>query len=318
MSDSRGFVTSNSRGFARWAALAGLLVLYGAGVVLVAALLSVPLQGVLAGDGADGGPELRRVVHRLAQVLALVALFPLLALTGGSDARAWGLGAAPPRRWLAEAAAGFAAGIASLGLLASLLLSAGLRVPQPGLAIEAGWLAGVVGGALLTAVLVSLVEETWFRGGLHTVAERLCVPLAAIAVTSTIFALLHFVRPAPLPAGAIPGPLDGLRAMAGSLERLADVGMVGSLLALVAAGVCLALARLHTGRIAACIGLHAGWVVVIRVLKKTTHMSADPLRERLVDGYDGVIGWVALAWLAALALGYAWMMRARLSRGTDP
>ena len=56
------------------------------------------------------------------------------------------------------------------------------------------------------------------------------------------------------------------------------------------------------GNIAACIGLHAGWVWVMLVV----HELTQPLRTGplgfLLSRFDGFIGWLVLAWIAALAL----------------
>lgn len=298
----------------RAALLVTMLALYVGGVVLVAGTLSVPLHDLATSAGAHD-LEMRRTLYRFAQLVALLGLVPLLALTGGVSAAAFGFAPGPPRRWLAELGTGFAVGLVTLGALAAVLLATGLRVPRPDVVIEPGWLAGVVASAVMTATLVSSLEETWFRGGLHTLIARVAGPLSAIACVAAIYAALHFVRPPSLAEGAVPGPLDGLDLLARSLGRFGDVQIVGPALALLAVGILLGLARLHTGRIAACIGLHAGWVLVIRVLKKTTHMTADPVRVRLVDGYDGVVGWVALAWFAILAALYAWyVLGARADR----
>lgn len=284
--------------------LAGVLVLYAAGVLLVAGALSVPLLGLLPADAA-ASLGLNRMAYRLAELLALVGLFPLLGLTGGVSAAAWGYAAVPFPRWVGEVAVGLAAGVATLGLFVGVLLATGLRVPRPDLDVDAAWLAGLVASAAGSALLISLVEETWFRGGLHTLCARLVRPFTAVLVCSAIYAVLHFFRPPELPEGAVPTPLDGLRLLGLAPARLAEPGVVGPLLTLFAVGVVLGLVRERTGRIAICIGLHAGWVIVIKVTKDLTFLTTDRSLLRLVDGYDGVIGWAALPWFAGLAFAYA-------------
>ncbi len=284
-------------------ALAGLLALYVAGVLIAAGVLSVPLHRALVDAGVDA--ELRRTVYRLAQLIALLGLVPLLALTGSVDRQAFGFARGAPRRWLVELGAGFAAGVAILGVLAVVLVAAGIRTLREEIVIDPGWLAGAVLSGLVTAVFVSLLEETWFRGGLHTVCRRLAGPWGAIGCVAAIYAVLHFVRPPSLPEGAIPGPFDGLGLLARSASRFDDPAIFAPLLALLAIGTIFGLVRERTGRIAACMGLHAGLVLVIRVLKKMTRVSSDPSLARLAEGYDGVVGWIALVWFAALAVLYA-------------
>ena len=71
---------------------------------------------------------------------------------------------------------------------------------------------------------------------------------------------------------------------------------IDAFLCLVAVGVLLGMARVYTGNIAASIGLHAGWVAVIYVVKETSKREMDsPLRWMLSDA-DGFVGWMVLAW----------------------
>ncbi len=74
--------------------------------------------------------------------------------------------------------------------------------------------------------------------------------------------------------------------------------------ALTLAGVFLALVRERTGHIGWCIGLHAGWVFVIQVTRYLTVGNDASPYAFLTGGYDGVIGWLAVGWIGALAVGY--------------
>ena len=66
----------------------------------------------------------------------------------------------------------------------------------------------------------------------------------------------------------------------------------------------LALVRLRTGAIAACIGLHAAGVCTIFILRDTTVVNSDAKLAAIVGAYDGVIGWAAFAWFAAIVVAY--------------
>mgnify|MGYP003693691249 CR=1 FL=1 len=83
--------------------------------------------------------------------------------------------------------------------------------------------------------------------------------------------------------------------------------IVDSFLCLTAVGVLLGIVRALTGNIAACIGLHAGWVMVICVLRQITipnpgfsgGLDAGQLRRlHRLDGagVDPVIGWILYLW----------------------
>jgi hypothetical protein len=74
-------------------------------------------------------------------------------------------------------------------------------------------------------------------------------------------------------------------------------------LCLMAVGAVLAIVRAANRNIAACIGLHAGWVWVILVV----HEMSRPLRTAslsfLLSSFDGFVGWFVLAWTILMGFG---------------
>ncbi len=68
--------------------------------------------------------------------------------------------------------------------------------------------------------------------------------------------------------------------LAGMLADFANLGdILDAFLCLAAVGVLLGMVRALTGNIAACIGLHAGWVAVIYVVRETSNVARpDPWR----------------------------------------
>ena len=82
--------------------------------------------------------------------------------------------------------------------------------------------------------------------------------------------------------------------LAGTLASFAHpLGILDAFLCLVGVGVLLGMVRTLTGNIAACIGLHAGWVAMIFVVRETSVRNpsgpATWLLERLrrVHRLDG-------------------------------
>jgi hypothetical protein len=99
----------------------------------------------------------------------------------------------------------------------------------------------------------------------------------------------------------------GFQVLSRLFERYAQpLAFVDSFLALVTLGILLALVRLRTGAIAACIGLHAAGVCAIFVLRDTTTVNGEAKLASIVGTYDGVIGWAAFAWFAAIVAVFAW------------
>ena len=98
--------------------------------------------------------------------------------------------------------------------------------------------------------------------------------------------------------------MHGFQVLSRLFERYAQpLAFVDSFLALVALGILLALVRLRTGAIAACVGLHAAGVCTIFILRDTTAVNSHAKLASIVGTYDGVIGWAALVWFAAIVVG---------------
>ena len=277
--------------------------LYVAAAFLVPAILAWPLHAGLVAVGVAFPFE--RLVFRLMELCALAGLWPLLAVLGRRGAAAWGFGA--PHFWR-PLLFGLGAGVAIMAAPVAVLVAAGVRTPDPAVAIGldtvARWAPLVLAGALA----VAFVEEVWFRGALFT-ALRSVGGVAAVAATSLLYALVHFIRPdAHIPPGG--GSWGaGPEAVAGSFDRLGSIAIWDSFLALCVAGAFLAWRRMETGGIAECIGIHAGWVIVIAVARKATVLDPGAAGASLVGGYDGIIGLLVAGWLVVVML--AWRAAAR-------
>ena len=280
-------------------------VLYVAAAFLVPALVAWPLHAGLAAMGAAFPFE--RFVFRLMELCALVGLWPLLAVLGRRGAAAWGFGAPRFRRPLLF---GVAVGIATMAAPVAVLVAAGVRTPDPAVTLDLHTVARWAPLALAGALTVAVVEETWFRGALFTAlrgggangAGGAGNVATAAAVTSLLYALVHFIRPGQQVPPGSERWRSGLETVAGSFDRLGSIAIWDSFLALCVAGAFLAWRRIRTGAILECIGIHAGWVLVIAVTRNTTVRDPGAAGGFLVGGYDGVIGLAVAVWLVAVML----------------
>ena len=278
------------------------LVGYVAVVFVLGAVLAYPAYALLDHCWNDA-PPFHSVVHRTLKLLALIALWPLLHGLGLSSRRQWGYGTSRGT-FATDLSLGLLFGIGSLGLLIAFLVMLDVRVlvrlPEM---VPAAFL-GVLGEALAAGLVIGLIEETWFRGALFSAISRETYPLRAVWVTAVLFGAVHFVRADPAVAPLDPTWTDGFVVIAHSFHSFADRTFVGSFVALVAAGFLLGLMRQHSGHIAYCIGVHAGWVAVIKTTKKVSEVNVDSPFAFLVGGYDGVIGYLASLVFFLLCVGY--------------
>ena len=157
---------------------------------------------------------------------------------------------------------------------------------------------------LVAGLVVGFVEEVWFRGALFSAIHRFGNALAAIFVTAALYALVHFIRADIVMVPTEIGWSSGFLVMANCFGRYSSWHIVDSFLALFAAGVLLSLVRYQTHNIALCIGIHAGWVTVIKIAKSVSQVDRSSDWLLLVGSYDGVIGILAIAWLSMLTIAY--------------
>jgi len=276
---------------------ASIFFAYLLACLVLGALLTYPLMqtGWIA-------YEPHRVMGRLAQVFILIGLWPFLRAMGLANRQALGYGIRPPA-FLRAVGRGWVAGLVILLVLALSLVALDVRAPELGEHWRAP-LAKKAIQALVGGLLVGLLEETFFRGALYTAIRRRSGVASAVFWTAFLYCLLHFMKPGALPDGV---PFDQAGAWRMFVETFTGVFQwrhLDSMAALLLVGVFLALVRARAGHIGACIGLHAGWVLVIQVTRQLTDGNDASPYAWLVGDYDGMIGWLAAAWIGLLTLGY--------------
>jgi membrane protease YdiL (CAAX protease family) len=284
-------------------------LLYLAGVALAAALAAYPLWLALTAAGFGEVP-FHKLTFRLLEVCALLGLWPLMRFLGLRSAADWGFGtgelaAGPARRGRIKGLlAGFLAGAFVLLLIVLLLVGAEVRVPRSDFEWHPGLVSRTLISAVVAALVIALIEETWFRGALHRALEVRFSLATGVAVTALLYGLVHFIRPdVQVPAETV-GWSSGYMVISGAFGRFADPGIIDSLAALISVGVLLSLVRHRSGRIWECIGLHAGFVFVIRLTRKLTVVNPEAPHGYLVGSFDGIIGVLACAVFLLLTLAY--------------
>ena len=292
------------------ASIAFLAVIFG--TLLVAAALAYPVWLGVHALAPDW--HFHRIVSRFWQLLLLVSLIlalRFLRLRGLAD---WGYGLPRPR-FLRQAAAGFAIGVASMLPMTLAMAALGLLDLRTG--FDAAMLADAMVSGLLAGLGVAIVEETFFRGLMYRAVERESGHAAAACVTAVVYAAIHFFARAKIPDNEVAWD-SGLTLLRGSLANFTNVlPVLDSFATLVLVGLLLALVRRRTGAIAAGIGLHMGWVFVIKSTIATTRVDREAPLAFLVGSHDGYTGWLVAVWalaLVALACWRGWLAPAPAAR----
>ena len=234
--------------------------------------------------------------HRIAERLGMLALllgFLLIARhLGLTDRKSLGYGL-PRRLFIRELSLALGLGVLTMLAVVALMALLGLLEWRPD-----GAPAGVprlVGSAALSGLAVAFIEETFLRGAMHTAIERESGTRAAVLLTALFYAATHFFAKFHIPPEQVTSH-SGIDLLAGTLRAFSHPAAIAdAFLALGAVGVALGLVRAATGNIAACIGLHAGWVWVMLVVHELAQPRPGAALGFLLSRFDGFVGWLVLA-----------------------
>ena len=249
-------------------------------------------------------------IGMLALLLGFVALARRLKL---ADRASLGYGA-PRRTFVREMLLALAIGVVTMVAVVGAMSALGLLDWSRAAALSADGFLQLVLLRLVSGFAVAFIEETFLRGAMHTGIARESGASAAVLLTAVVYAATHFFASYHIAPDAVT-PHSGTDLLRGTLASFGHPGRIAdAFLALFAVGVVLGLVRAATGNIAACIGLHAGWVWVMLVV----HELTVPLRTAplgfLLSRFDGFVGWLVFAWTAAVALPLWWFYRGRGER----
>ncbi len=277
-----------------------LFLIYLLAALILTALLYSPVFQAL-----NAVWEVRpdRVFYRLAMVIAILGFWTYLKLLAIDNRKALGY-SQQCVRFLLACVLGLGVGVIIMAIHTTVLLLLGIRVLQPGDA-GLGIIAGLLLSALFLGILVAVIEETFFRGAMFYHMRRRNQLGTTLILTSLLYAAVHFTRPS-IPTGeTVADWYSGFYMLGSMLHQYQDFSLIAdSFVALFFAGLLLGLVRERSGSIALCIGIHAGWVWVIKLVRELTGVDHDSPMSFLIGGYDGIIGWAAAGILALVTLGY--------------
>jgi membrane protease YdiL (CAAX protease family) len=215
----------------------------------------------------------RRVFNRTLMIVAFAGLWPLLRALEIRSLAALGLPSRPG--WWREVAWGWVLGVGSLAVGGVALWGLGYRSFT---GLPAGW-GRVLLGAAVAGVVVGVVEELFFRGGILGGLRRATGQWTALWVSSAVYSVVHFLQPKGARIAA-----DAVQWWSG-VEQLGLVlrywwmqpGLVVGFGTLLLAGMVLAASVVRTQAVYFAIGMHAGWVMALKTCAAVTE-AAVPRR----------------------------------------
>lgn len=246
-------------------------------------------------------PKFHRISSRVGMALLAIGFIFVVRKLKMADRQSLGFGL-PTGQFVAQVfrALGFGMLLMLPALMTMLVLDMRQWAGDPLSALE--WVKLAL-GAVITGLTVALIEETFLRGAMQFAITRESGAPLAVVLTSLVYAATHFigryrVKAADVDAGS------GIDMLAYALADFAQpLHFIDAFLCLVAVGILLGMVRVYTGNIAACIGLHAGWVAVIYVVNDTSKRETGSPLSWMLSEVNGFLGWMVLAW--TLVIGSA-------------
>jgi len=158
--------------------------------------------------------------------------------------------------------------------------------------------------AIIAGLLIAIIEESIFRGALFTGLYKQTGAVIASLFSSLVYSAVHFIRYRDLPAETDIGLFTGLTMLPHAFRRYYEWYIVDYFLTLFIFGVLLALIRLKHKSIAACIGVHAGIVMLIKISSYATNRTHNGPYDYLVSQYNSTFGWLSFIVIFLFALFY--------------
>ncbi|MFZ9931743.1 MAG: CPBP family intramembrane glutamic endopeptidase [Chthoniobacterales bacterium] len=292
------------------------ILVYLSAALMAGSLVAPPVywlgQNLAASGFSDwlAGFPFHRVLSRCLQVSLLLLLWPALRWIGLRRPSELGFQSNPVA--LRDVVTGVLLATACVALVtaASLLTACAEWRPNPDVA--------GIGRILLTASAVSLIEEAVFRGVVLGVCLWSLSARASVVVSSVLFAVLHFLKPAKtrLPAEAVEWS-SGLNGLFGFADSWPSPSVLAfGLASLLVAGWILGQAAIRTRSLWLPIGLHAGWILGVQTGNLFLKLSASDATGQLPwvgpslvsgavpTGLLPLAGLVLTGWLVRLYLAY--------------
>jgi membrane protease YdiL (CAAX protease family) len=271
---------------------------------LIGAVLAYPVYEITSTFAAW---QFHRVAARVAMLVLIAELVWLCRHLNLRSKADFGYGL-PWRRFLRVSLVWGVIGAASAAAGAWFLMSTHLRIVRPDFVPTLWNLARIVLLGMSSGIVVALLEETVVRGAMHTAIERESGPWAAALITAPLYAVLHFFAKARIAPEDV-GWGSGFDLLLHSFSPLSQPALVfDAFLSWLIVGLILSLTRILTGNIVVAIGLHAGWVLVLRMLQEGTTTGTAPAYSFWVGRFDGLLGLWLVPWGLCIAAAL-WLTR---------
>ncbi len=271
-------------------------------LVLLTAISLACITAYFIIQGIGDTLPFRKVISKSTQLFLVLSIFPAMAYLKLSKEE---LGFAARPEFLKQLLKGFGLGFITLMPVFVALYVLKINVVDESHTWTAVLLAKQLVLSLLLALIISLIEEPIFRGILLTGLSKKLPVMAAILISSTYYAALHFLNSkTDIPVQEL-NLFSGFKLLGGAIANLFNPDILSAFFALLMVGIFLGILRTRVkAGLGLCIGCHTCWVWQIKMSKSLFNTDFTSEYLYLVSSYDGVIGPLVTGWLLFAIAGY--------------
>lgn len=281
-----------------------IIILYFCAICVLGCLIAYPVFLLTSAD-------FERILSRSILILAVVLFYPAYRLLKIKSFSNLGFHS---EHFISTLIRAWLLGVVMLTPITLYFFSCGARVlettPPDGLEI-----ISVLVSAIISGSIIGLIEESFFRGLLQSQLNAVMNPVWGIVVVSAIYSSLHFLQAPDIDPDSTLYWYSGFTLLFSAFANYSQVTkFMDAWIALFLAGLFLSLIRLRSNNIFWCIGIHAGWVAHIKVLKAFTDRNDNAICSTLSSNYDSFIGEFSAAWILLILVLWAGLHYARFKR----
>lgn len=271
-------------------------------LVLLTASALACIVGYFIFQGIDGQLPLSKIITKATQLFLVLSIFPAMVYLKFNK---HDLGFAEQAVFLKQILSGFGLGFITLMPVFITLYILGIDVVDQSEPWTAGFIAKKTTLSLLLALLIAVFEESVFRGVLLAGLKKNMPVIAAVLISSTYYAALHFLdsqTEIPFQQAKV---LSGFTLLGEALANVLNPKNASAFLSLLVVGIFLAVIRTQVKEsLGLCIGCHAGWVWQIKMNGTLFNPDINSHYLYLVSSYNHVVGPLVTGWLSLAIIGY--------------
>lgn len=256
---------------------------------LYAAFITIIISPVLAGIIPF---HLYKVISRTMVITTFLLMIYYKDKFGFSDLK--GLGFEFGKKWWFLFASGIGLGIISLGIISWIMISNSVRFVVPELKLI-NW-----GNYLLiylcSGLFVAFFEEFIFRGFILQALLKDSTVFFSLFFANIIYSIVHFLKPPVLEKINVLSLMSSINAIPAFFTPLIEnfYGLFPSIIGLFLIGIVLSSAYIRFRSLAMPIGLHASWVLGVKLLSKATDVTVSGSFWMTGDVTGSPITWFVL------------------------